>query len=62
MIAALGTKLIFGATDPNAGGELFISDGTVGGTGLLKDVNSSNDGSGPAYLASKGNSVYTWAR
>lgn len=58
---AMGTvngKLLFGAVDPTAGLELFISDGTAAGTTLLKDINpgaaSSNVGGfvpGPSGIA-----------
>jgi ELWxxDGT repeat protein/VCBS repeat-containing protein len=39
-ITTLGSNFIFQASDPTHGRELWISDGTVGGTHLLKDINT----------------------
>src|SRR4051812_27475189 len=57
-MGSVNGKLLFSAVDPDAGLELFISDGTPGGTKLLKDINpgpSSSDVStfvpGPSGIA-----------
>jgi ELWxxDGT repeat protein/VCBS repeat-containing protein len=39
-IMVLGNSFIFQATDPTHGRELWISDGTVAGTQLLKDIDT----------------------
>lgn len=39
-----GTFLLFAATTPSAGNELWISDGTSAGTVLLLDINTGNSG------------------
>lgn len=44
VLAALGGKVVFSATD-TGGRELWISDGTVAGTTLVKDIAASGDGS-----------------
>src|SRR6478735_7823853 len=36
----LGNKIIFEASDGASGRELWITDGTTGGTQLLKDINA----------------------
>lgn len=41
----LNGKVIFSGSTPSTGQELFISDGTVVGTGLLKDINPGSDSS-----------------
>jgi len=38
-MADLGGVLIFAATDPAHGTELWRSDGTAAGTALIKDIN-----------------------
>ena len=61
LIAALGSKLLFSTTSPAVGRELFSSDGTVVGTGLLKDINDANNSSAPSSMVSLGDAVYTIA-
>ncbi|HEV3003897.1 MAG TPA: hypothetical protein VGX78_05520, partial [Pirellulales bacterium] len=48
-LAALNGNTLFAATDPTYGTELWISDGTLAGTRLVKDINptSTNTISGP---------------
>ena len=41
--AAAGSRLVFGATTPATGSEFFVTDGTRGGTRLLKDVRPGPD-------------------
>ncbi|MGN6530743.1 MAG: T9SS type A sorting domain-containing protein [Ginsengibacter sp.] len=41
----LNNKYIFSAISPHCGEEFFITDGTVAGTKLLKDINPGNAGS-----------------
>jgi len=42
---ALGDRLLFTAYDPDTGNELFVSDGTVAGTGLVADIRPGDLGS-----------------
>ena len=55
---ALGDgRAMFSATDPYHGNELWITDGTAGGTRLVKDINANNQGfasSAPGQFASLG--------
>jgi len=41
----LNGKMYFSASDPVNGNELYVSDGTAGGTGLVKDINPGAAGS-----------------
>ncbi|HXF53258.1 MAG TPA: ELWxxDGT repeat protein [Hyphomicrobiaceae bacterium] len=43
-----GDKIIFRATDADHGAELWVTDGTPGGTALLQDIFSGIEGSSPA--------------
>lgn len=57
-IAALGNKVVFSAdVEANGGDELWISDGTPGGTSLLKDINAAGDSS-PSNLTLHDGEVY----
>lgn len=57
--AALGTTLLFAATDgTGAGNELWKSDGTPSGTVLVKDIQTGISGSDPVYLTVLGDKVY----
>lgn len=42
--------IVFGAYDTAVGYEVFISDGTVSGTKMVKDINPGNNGSDPDYF------------
>jgi ELWxxDGT repeat protein len=46
-LEAVGDRLFFGATDPEHGEELWISDGTPEGTALLADIVPGIGGSAP---------------
>ncbi|MDH7911548.1 ELWxxDGT repeat protein [Winogradskyella sp. SYSU M77433] len=50
-------SLIFVATDVDHGRELWISDGTEGGTQLLKDIRTGTASSNPSQLTLYGNHV-----
>jgi ELWxxDGT repeat protein len=50
--------LFFSAVDEEHGRELWISDGTVGGTELIKDINPGTDGSEPYDLIAVGDTLY----
>jgi len=43
---SFGDKILFGASEPDTGGELWISDGTPAGTHIVKDT---NQGSGNGF-------------
>jgi ELWxxDGT repeat protein len=47
----LNGKMIFRGSTPATGSEIFITDGTVGGTSLIKDINTGAIGSGPGVMA-----------
>ena len=62
---AFGTKLIFTATansygtpSTNYGDELWISDGTVAGTTLLKDINPNSGSSSPSKFILYNGQIY----
>ena len=50
-LAAVGPQLLFSASDPIHGQELWRSDGTAAGTFLFKDVNSNGVPSNPEDFA-----------
>ena len=49
----VGSNVFFRATDGIVGSELWVSDGTAGGTHLVKDINAA-DSSNPAYFVNFG--------
>ena len=49
-----GDKVVFSAASGAFGNELFISDGTAGGTGLLRDLNPGPASSNPGALTRVG--------
>ena len=51
-------KFFFVATSADAGRELFVSDGTVPGTVVLKDIEPGTSGSWPEGLEVSGNLLY----
>ena len=51
-------KLIFAATDSAHGRELWITDGTAGGTSLLLDALNGSSGSFPSSLSLIGNKLF----
>jgi ELWxxDGT repeat protein len=56
--AALGSKLIFTSHDAAHGTELWVSDGTPGGTALLKDILPGSTSSTPKFLTTVGSLVF----
>ena len=52
-----GNKLYFGGTNGTHGYELWSSDGTSGGTSMVKDINP-NDGSYPGSFIVVGETLY----
>lgn len=54
----LDTNLIFAAEDPVHGNELWKSDGTPGGTKLLKDLLPGKESSNPMQMTVAGNRVF----
>jgi ELWxxDGT repeat protein len=59
---SLGDRLMFAATDPIYGAELWTSDGTTGGTHIVADLYSGPTGSQPSQLESIGGLVYFSAK
>ena len=55
---AIGNKLLFVGTDATYGEELWITDGTVQGTELLKDINPGDVSSSPLYFTASGGKVF----
>lgn len=61
-MAPLGRDLVFAAEDEAHGLELWLSDGTPAGTGLLRDIWAGERGSAPRHLTAAGGRVYFAAR
>jgi len=59
---ALNGKLLFAASDPTNGNELWITDGTAAGTQLLKDINAGTSDASPTSLTVVDNTVFFLAR
>ncbi|MFT3784974.1 MAG: hypothetical protein QM770_02250 [Tepidisphaeraceae bacterium] len=57
LITAVGNKVVYVATVAATGRELYVSDGTSAGTGLLKDINPGSAESSVDQLATVGNKV-----
>jgi ELWxxDGT repeat protein len=57
-ITAVGSKIFFVADDDIHGSELWITDGTLEGTRMVKDINPGFMGSEPAYLIKFNNELY----
>jgi ELWxxDGT repeat protein len=57
-MVVLGNKIVFTASNAANGEELWITDGTVSGTKMVKDINPGSDGSDPKYLCAAGGKVY----
>lgn len=55
----LGNKIYFSGVDAN-GTELWVTDGTAGGTKMVKDINTGGD-SDPRYLTVYNNNVFFFA-
>ncbi|MEZ5842231.1 MAG: hypothetical protein R3D27_00675 [Hyphomicrobiaceae bacterium] len=55
---ALGSSVLFTATDATNGRELWITDGTAGGTTLLKNIASVSNNSNPSNLTAFDGKVY----
>ena len=63
-IAPIGTSsIVFYATTPATGYELFISDGTAAGTKLLKDIYPGTSSGSPRYMTPsiKGDKIFFYA-
>ncbi|MEM7496692.1 MAG: ELWxxDGT repeat protein [Pseudomonadota bacterium] len=56
--SVIGDVLIFSADDGSTGEELYFSDGTTLGTGLLRDIYEGSESSSPEYLATVGDEVF----
>ena len=60
-LIAVPNAIFFSASSAAAGNELFRSDGTLGGTGLVKDIRSGANGSFPTEFTAAGADVYFFA-
>ncbi|MEM6355012.1 MAG: DUF4214 domain-containing protein [Pseudomonadota bacterium] len=56
--SVIGDLLIFSADDGSTGNELYFTDGTTLGTGLLKDIYEGSDDSDPEYHVTVGDEVF----
>ena len=61
-VIAAGPRLLFAATDPAAGNELFASDGTAAGTHRLADLLPGTNGSYPSELTAVDGGAFFVAR
>ncbi len=61
LLAFEGRTLLFNASDPAHGVELWRSDGTAAGTALLADINPGPASSTPEAAASRGDTVLLFA-
>ena len=55
---ALGSSVVFVASTPTEGSELWISNGTSGGTTILKDINPGGFSSNVSGLTNIGGTIY----
>lgn len=58
LFGAIGNSLIFSTTDPSQDRELWISDGTVGGTVPLVNINASSDDGEVSDLIALGTDLF----
>lgn len=61
-VVVVGGRLVFVATDPALGTELFVSDGTSAGTGLLADIRAGASSSYPNELTAVEGGVFLTVR
>ena len=54
-LTVVGNSLFYSSYDTTAGESLWVSDGTTGGTTMLKDFDTSSDINGPEQLTAFGN-------
>ncbi len=53
-----GGKYYFTAVTPEMGNELWVTDGSPSGTGVVKDINAGNESSSPSYYLKVGNKYF----
>ena len=58
MVCATGPKVFFTAKEATDGEELWVSDGTVAGTHMVKDIYPGTTGSNPQWLCAVGGLCY----
>lgn len=58
MVSTPDSKLFFTATEATDGEELWVSDGTVAGTHMVKDIYPGAQGSNPSWLCTVGSLCY----
>jgi len=61
LLTPVGSRVFFAAWDEDHGRELWVTDGTVAGTYLVKDILAGPDGSNPRQLQSQGHRVWFMA-
>ena len=59
--AVVGSELFFPGRDATSGNELWKTDGTVGGTSLVADIEPGVGSSSPVRLSSLGTTLVFWA-
>ena len=57
-ISASNGGIFYSWNTPSSGGELWYTDGTYGGTYMVKDINTGTDSSGPMWQASNGTHTF----
>lgn len=57
-LEVIGDIMFFTATNATSGDELYVTDGTVEGTMLLKDINPGSGDASPRYLIVLGDKLY----
>ncbi len=57
-LTPVGSRLFFVVSDETHGRELWVSDGTTGGTRLVKDISPGVDGSEPFDLTAVGSTLF----
>ncbi|MEM9291874.1 MAG: ELWxxDGT repeat protein [Acidobacteriota bacterium] len=58
----LGSKVFFSAYAPNQGKEVWVSDGTEAGTGVLLDISAGSDSSYPGSFYADGSRLFFQAK
>jgi len=57
-LTVMGVNFYFNAHDGTHGEELWVSDGTAGGTSLLKDIRTGSSDSSPMHMTAMGSKIY----
>ncbi len=57
-LTALGSRVLFAATDGGSGRELWASDGSEAGTVIVRDIRVGYEGSQPSFLVRNGDRIF----